>query len=267
MKQNTKTDEQIWADVEAVFAANRPALDEAEWEALTREVSDAELAAAAGRRPLRRVALWASIVTVAAVLVLTFWVLKPEPEVAVPQPEHVTAHVQTQPPTHIDAAPDTSIRKADHVYTQIEKRIGVTPKTHKRKEAKPLDVDAIIKDMLAKEARSSDEARANDESRPAQESLFVDEPLPADEKVTTMYELVKVGRIISPKRRAQLIALLEEMEPEVYTYLAEVCEQADEYKFQIDEVLNEADQQALQLEYQLFDEVNDKLSLYYINAD
>lgn len=248
MKQNTKTDEQIWADVEAVFAANRPALDEAEWEALTREVSDAELAAAAGRRPLRRVALWASIVAAAAVLVLAFWVLKPEPEVAVPQPEHVTAHVQTQPPTHIDAAPDTSIRKADHVYTQIEKRIGVTPKTHKRKEAKPLDVDAIIKDILAQETRPSDEARANDGSRPEKEPLFVDEPLPADEKVTTMYELVKVGRIISPKRRAQLLAQLEEMEPEVYAYLAEVFEQADDYQREFVDALYEADQQALEME-------------------
>lgn len=267
MKQNAKTDEQIWADVEAVFAANRPALDDAEWEALTREVSDAELTAAAGHRPLRRVALWASVVAAAAVLVLAFWGLKPEAEVAISSSEHVTAHVQTQPPTRIDVTPDTSIRKVDHVYTQMEKPIGVKPKTHKRKESKSLDVDAIIKDMLAQETRPSNEAQANDESRPAQESLFVDEPVPADEKVTTMHEVVMMAKIISPKRNAQLLAQLEEIQPEVDDYLAEVFEQAEEYKLQIDEVLNEADQQALELEYQLFDKVNDKLSLYYINGN
>ena len=242
-----KTDEQIWADVQAVFAANRPALDEAEWEALTREVSDAELATA-GHRPLRRVALWASIVTVAAVLVLTFWVLKPDEEVAVPQPEHVTAHVQTKRLLRPDETPDTSIRKADHVYTQMEKRIGVKTKTHRRKETKPLDIDAMVKDALASSAHPSIEAQPADEPLPAEQSIPVDEPLPADEKVTTMREIVVVTKTISPKRRAQLLAQLEEIQLEVYAYMAEVFEQANDYQRELDKALYEADQQALEME-------------------
>lgn len=78
MKQHTYiTDEQLWTDIEAVFAANRPARNEAEWEALTREVSADEIEAAkvaTGERPnektVRHKRVWWSAVAVAAVFVI-----------------------------------------------------------------------------------------------------------------------------------------------------------------------------------------------------
>lgn len=184
----------------------------------------------------------------AAVLVLAFWVTKPEPEMADPASESVTAHIQTQPQTHIGKMPDSLMRKADHTYVHAEKPTGVKSKTHRQKEAKPLDIDAMVKDALASKAHSSFEARSADQLQHAEQFHPVDERLPADEKVTTMDEIVLVAKVISSKRRAQLLAQLEEIQPEVYAYLTEVFEQANEYQRELDEAIYEAEQQALEME-------------------
>lgn len=180
----------------------------------------------------------------AAILVVAFILMKPKAEVAVRPSEHVVAHVQTQQQTPVDATPDTSIHKDNHVYTQVGKDIGMKPKKHRKKE----------------------EIRSADESQPVEKTLLVDEPLPADEKVMNMHEAVKVVKI-TPEREAQLMAQLEEMKPEIYAYMDEVSAQANEYQLQIDEVLDEANQQALELEYKLFELLHDELNLLYINGD
>ena len=75
-KNTTITDEQLWTEVEAVFAHGRPAPDEAEWEALTREVSDEELMAAADCQPSRHITLWMNAVA-AVVLFAAFLSIEP----------------------------------------------------------------------------------------------------------------------------------------------------------------------------------------------
>lgn len=75
-KNTTITDEQLWTEVEAVFAHGRPAPDEAEWEALTREVSDEELMAAASCQPSRHITLWMNAVA-AVVLFAAFLAIEP----------------------------------------------------------------------------------------------------------------------------------------------------------------------------------------------
>lgn len=184
------------------------------------------------------------VISAAAILVVAFILMKPKAEVAVRPSEHLVAHVQTQQQTRIDATPDTSIHKDNHVYTQVGKHIGMKPKKHWQKE----------------------EIRSADESQPVEKTLLVDEPLPADEKVINMHEVVKVIKI-SPEREAQLMAQLEEMKPEIYAYMDEVSAQAKEYQLQIDEMLDEANQQALELEYKLLELFHDELNLLYINGD
>lgn len=75
--QTNITDEQLWAEVEAVLAHNRPAPDEVEWEALTREVSDEELATAASSQHTRHITLWMNAVA-AVVLFAAFLALEPD---------------------------------------------------------------------------------------------------------------------------------------------------------------------------------------------
>ena len=180
----------------------------------------------------------------AAILVVAFILMKPEAEVTVQPSEHVVGHVQMQHQTRIDATPDASVHKDNHVYTQVGKHIGMKPKKHRQKE----------------------EIRSADESQPVEKTLLVVEPLPADEKVMNMHEDVKVVKI-TPEHEAQLMAQLEEMKPEIYAYMDEVSAQADEYRLQIDEALDDANQQALVLEYKLFELLHDELSLLYINGD
>ena len=85
-----------------------------------------------------------------------------------------------------------------------------------------------------------------------------------------MAEIVKTVKrepSITPECEAKLLAQLEEMKPQIYAYMDEVFALANEYHLQIGKVLNEANRMAQDLEFQLFDEVNDKMSLLYINGD
>lgn len=125
MKQNIhKTDEQLWADIEAVFAANRPTLDEAEWIARTREVSDAEFLdcqtlalqdaereTTAGRHPARRIALWSAIAAAAVFVIVAglgvvFYQMK--------APSDLTANVSPTDGTHESHQWDTPVPPVGH---------------------------------------------------------------------------------------------------------------------------------------------------------
>ena len=120
MKQHTYiTDEQLWTDVEAVFAANRPARNEAEWEALTREVSDGELEAAKAtavegveRKSVRHKRAWWSAIAAAAVFVIVaglgvvFYQMK--------APSDLTANVSPTDGTHESNQWDTPVPPVGH---------------------------------------------------------------------------------------------------------------------------------------------------------
>ena len=120
MKQHTYiTDEQLWTDVEAVFAANRPARNEAEWEALTREVSDGELEAAKAtavegveRKSVRHKRAWWSAIAAAAVFVIVaglgvvFYQMK--------APSDLTANVSPTDGTHESHQWDTPVPPVGH---------------------------------------------------------------------------------------------------------------------------------------------------------
>lgn len=139
MKTHTHIiDEQLWTDIEAVFAANRPTRDEAEWEALTREVSDGELEAAKAtavegveRKSVRHKRAWWSAIAAAAVFVIVaglgvvFYQMK--------APSDLTANVsptsgtrrfeQSYQSTRPVATRNTPKRKCQHVYTKTPTRL------------------------------------------------------------------------------------------------------------------------------------------------
>ena len=120
MKQHTYiTDEQLWTDVEAVFAANRPVRNEAEWEALTREVSDGELEAAKAtavegveRKSVRHKRAWWSAIAAAAVFVIVaglgvvFYQMK--------APSDLTANVSPTDGTHESHQWDSRVPPMGH---------------------------------------------------------------------------------------------------------------------------------------------------------
>lgn len=120
MKQHTYiTDEQLWTDIEAVFAANRPARNETEWEALTREVSDGELEAAKAtavegveRKSVRHKRAWWSAIAAAAVFVIVaglgvvFYQMK--------APSDLTANVSPTDGTHESHQWDTPVPPVGH---------------------------------------------------------------------------------------------------------------------------------------------------------
>lgn len=148
MKQNIhKTDEQLWADIEAVFAANRPTLDEAEWIARTREVSDAEFLdcqtlalqdaereTTAGRHPARRIALWSAIAAAAVfVIVAGFGVVLHQ----VQAPSRLTAQVSPTNGTHKSHQWDTPVPPVGHADTtsRIIAHVQSQPETRPKENA------------------------------------------------------------------------------------------------------------------------------------
>ena len=120
MKQHTYiTDEQLWTDIEAVFAANRPARNEAEWEALTRKVSDEEIEAAkatvgkgAERKSVQHKLAWWPAIAAAAVFVIVaglgvvFYQMK--------APSDLTANVSPTDGTHESHQWDTPVPPVGH---------------------------------------------------------------------------------------------------------------------------------------------------------
>ena len=339
MKQNTNIDEQLWTDVEAVFAANRPTRDEAEWEALTREVSDEELKAAGGfgfvpedsqgkrlswrllgKEPFvktegkvgrtHRVALWACIVAASAVLLVAFLLLKPEPEFQLPTTEPPTAHVRTQPETRTDVKPNTYGRNAEHVRTYPAIHTDVSYEA-------TVPIVQPSEDLLANEnllgiygyytdSRSIEYQRAINLNRyPEPTYLMSDKVLiasmfnnffahvsnafnsfiqdqnafevssnylplsfyrpllavaevPFEDSITEMPEVyltTKVKRSITPEQRVQLLARIEEMQPEIDAYMKEVDEQVEYVQREIHETLDEADQRAREIEDAVLDEL------------
>lgn len=188
--------------------------------------------------------------SVAAILVVAFILMKPETEVAEPASKHVTAHVQNRSVGTKDVAAGTETIEA--VDMPAQSPISVRQK-------KNMNYHKAAKQSVVAVAKQAD----GDE-------LFAETSQDETEKTTNMAEFVKTEKrepSISPEREAQLMAQLEEMKSEIYAYMDEVSARANEYQLQIDEVLDEANQQALELEYKLFELLHDELNLLYINGD
>ena len=261
-QQDTFTDERLWAEVQDVFADNRRPLDETEWDALTREVSDEDLVAAGESSvrptPVRRIALWTSLSIAAALLLAAYWLMVPQQPAVDKEVLELLAETDVSAPEMIEA-PHPLLSAASWDKPQAdplaeEDILGIRgyftdSRTLTYQRAMNLNrEDLPIRVRMPK-----------DYSLPAYDYEWDDTPTLSSKEFHHL-TLQPADNPISPEREAQLLAIIEEMEPEVNAYLAQISEQAASLQSQVRKRLYEVDRQARDIELQLQAE---EAQLYY----